>query len=781
MDPSIQYTLYVVVAPLAAAVSVGVTIYIWRHRAAPGALALMGTMVAVSAWLILNTLELADPSEAGTVFWAKVTYPFFTIAPVLWLAFALQYTGRQRWLTPIRFAVLCVIPLIISSLVLTNDWHHLIWRSYTFVSVGGLLAMNVTYGPMFWAHIIYGYTLVVVGAAIIGGEYFRSFRLYRRQSTWLIVGAVTPLAVNIVYVFRLVPGFRKDYSAVGFAFAGVAFAIAMLRYRLFKLKPVARDVLIDRMGDGMLVLDDRDWVVDINVAAQEILGSAGVDVVGRPAAQVLSHQPAFVELLYGTAAMQTDIAVDQDGTQRHYDVGVFPLAAGRGRTTGRLIVLRDITRRKRAEEALQKVRAGLEQRVTERTAELTLTNEQLNQQISERLRVEAEIQALNATLERRVASRTRDLTALYEVTATINEFIDLQATLERLLEKTLEIVSSRVGLLHLLDEDGEALRLAVQQGLPPGLAGYLKAQPQENALWDRVMNDNQTLVVPDLLSTAGDQWIDRAAYPTGVPTYIGVPIHAKGRLLGALSVFGESVQKFSAEDIALLAVIADHIGVALETARLRQRAEQAAVMEERQRLARELHDSVTQALYSLTLFAEAGQDSIQAADLPQAEHYLSRLGETAQQALREMRLLIYELRPLMLQQEGLVGALRQRLETVERRARVETQLVVDTPLELSADVEQSLYRIAQEALNNALKHSAATQVTIHVGLEDRILRLEVIDNGQGFDLEAFRDRTGIGLASMRERAESLGGQLLIDSAPGQGTCVEVLIPLSNDL
>jgi signal transduction histidine kinase len=342
-------------------------------------------------------------------------------------------------------------------------------------------------------------------------------------------------------------------------------------------------------------------------------------------------------------------------------------------------------------------------------------------------------------------------------------------------------VSSRVGLLHLLDEDGEALHLAVQQGLPPGIAGYLKAQPQENALWDRVMNDNQTLVVADLLSTAGNQRIDRAAYPAGVPTYIGVPIHAKGRLLGVLSVFGESVQKFSAEDIALLAVIADHIGVALETARLRQRAEQAAVMEERQRLARELHDSVTQALYSLTLFAEAGQDSIRAADLPQAEHYLSRLGETAQQALREMRLLIYELRPLTLQQEGLVGALRQRLETVERRARVETQLVVDAPLELPADVEQSLYRIAQEALNNALKHSAATQVTIHVGLEGRILRLAVIDNGQGFDLESFKDRTGIGLASMRERAESLGGRLLIDSTPGQGTCVEVLVPLSDDL
>ena len=115
---------------------------------------------------------------------------------------------------------------------------------------------------------------MIVGAFIIGREYFRSFNLYRRQSAWLVVGAVTPLIVNVVYVFRLIPGFKKDYSAVGFAFAGVAFAIAMLRHRLFKLKPVARDALIDRMGDGMLVLDEHDWVVDINLVARESSGAS---------------------------------------------------------------------------------------------------------------------------------------------------------------------------------------------------------------------------------------------------------------------------------------------------------------------------------------------------------------------------------------------------------------------------------------------------------------------------------------------------------------------------
>jgi signal transduction histidine kinase len=246
--------------------------------------------------------------------------------------------------------------------------------------------------------------------------------------------------------------------------------------------------------------------------------------------------------------------------------------------------------------------------------------------------------------------------------------------------------------------------------------------------------------------------------------------------LGVLSVFGEAIQKFSAEDIALLAAIANHVGVAVDSAQLRQRAEHAAVMEERQRLARELHDSVTQSLYSLTLFAEAGMDSARAADLGRIEHYLSRIGENALQALKGMRLLIFELRPLALRQEGLVGALRQRLEAVERRAGVETQLVAETPFELPAHVETGLYGIAQEALNNVLRHSAATRVTVRLGADDEGLLLEVIDNGQGFELGSVGDPRGMGLASMQERVEKLAGSLRIVSKPGQGTSIQVAVP-----
>jgi signal transduction histidine kinase len=208
-------------------------------------------------------------------------------------------------------------------------------------------------------------------------------------------------------------------------------------------------------------------------------------------------------------------------------------------------------------------------------------------------------------------------------------------------------------------------------------------------------------------------------------------------------------------------------------------AEELAVMRERNRLARELHDSVTQSLHSSTLMAEAGLRLASTGDLERTRHYLDRLQAISQQALKEMRLMVYELRPLALRQVGLVGALQQRLDAVERRAGVDARLVVagvaaGQEIQLAAEVEEALYRIAQEALNNALKHARPSTVTVTLRLEDRI-ELEVVDDGAGFDVSDSEGSAGIGLHSMRERAENLGGTLTVHSAPDQGTTIQVTV------
>ena len=156
------------------------------------------------------------------------------------------------------------------------------------------------------------------------------------------------------------------------------------------------------------------------------------------------------------------------------------------------------------------------------------------------------------------------------------------------------------------------------------------------------------------------------------------------------------------------------------------------------------------------------------------KEYQSRRN-TLYKALREMRLLLYELRPPMLEEEGLVGALQQRLNAVEGRTGLHVCLSVDGEIDLPAPVEEGLYRIAQEALNNALRHAAATSVAVRLKADGQGLELDVKDDGGGFDVAAAADRGGLGLASMRERAEALGGRLEIVSHPGAGTTVKVRV------
>jgi signal transduction histidine kinase len=220
---------------------------------------------------------------------------------------------------------------------------------------------------------------------------------------------------------------------------------------------------------------------------------------------------------------------------------------------------------------------------------------------------------------------------------------------------------------------------------------------------------------------------------------------------------------------------------AIENARLYEQARAIATMEERQRLARELHDSVTQSLYSLTLLAEASKRTASSGNIEKVVGNISRLGETAQQALKEMRLLVYELRPLALEQAGLADALQNRLDAVEKRAGVDAQLRVSLEADLHPTIENGLYRIAQEVLNNSLKHAEATKILVSLTTHEGHVELEVQDNGKGFESEAIHDHGGLGMVSIRERVEALHGWYSITSKPGDGTKVWIRVPMNQSV
>jgi signal transduction histidine kinase len=208
---------------------------------------------------------------------------------------------------------------------------------------------------------------------------------------------------------------------------------------------------------------------------------------------------------------------------------------------------------------------------------------------------------------------------------------------------------------------------------------------------------------------------------------------------------------------------------------------EARATEERQRVARDLHDSVVQTLYSLVLLAYAARRDVQSAQRTQVEVSLDQIYEMAQQAQRELRLLVYQLRPGVLTQDGLVQALERRLDAVERRAGVAAHLLVEGDLALPAPAVDAFYSIAQEALTNALKHAAPTEVSVRLACSGDTATMIVSDNGRSIDLAAMTAGGGLGLESMRERAESIGASFAIEPVCAGGTRVSVALRFHDTL
>jgi signal transduction histidine kinase len=258
---------------------------------------------------------------------------------------------------------------------------------------------------------------------------------------------------------------------------------------------------------------------------------------------------------------------------------------------------------------------------------------------------------------------------------------------------------------------------------------------------------------------------------------MGVPLVVKGDVIGMLILGHRQPGHWGEETVNLVQSFANQAAVAIVNAELYEKAGEAATLEERTRLARDLHDSATQSLYSATLFSEAGKELASAGDLESAEHYLTRVGEVVYQALKDMRLLVFQLRRPVLETEGLLMALQLRLDAVEKRAGMDARLISDHLPLLPDPVSEELYSITIEALNNTLKHAQADMVTITIRFDNGNLELEVRDDGRGFDTETAYNSGGMGLANMAERTEKLGADLTIDSSPSKGTFIRVVVPI----
>jgi signal transduction histidine kinase len=225
--------------------------------------------------------------------------------------------------------------------------------------------------------------------------------------------------------------------------------------------------------------------------------------------------------------------------------------------------------------------------------------------------------------------------------------------------------------------------------------------------------------------------------------------------------------------------ITNQVAVAIENARLYEQAQNLAVLEERHRIARELHDSVTQLLYGICLYCTATSRTMRSGNTALVEQNLSEIKENALQALQEMRLLILELNPPLLQKAGLVAALQASLEVIETRTGLETELNTEGISRLPRAIETELYRIAMEALNNLVRYSHARKVLVDLRASDGAVFMEIRDNGVGFDVAHAGNGGGMGLHNIKQRASLIKGRLEVMSTPGAGTRIIVEAPVEE--
>jgi diguanylate cyclase (GGDEF)-like protein/PAS domain S-box-containing protein len=351
-----QYAVYIYLAPILAVICIFMALNAWRTRHNTESTIFLVQIFTIAAWLVLNTLELTTQTVELTLLFARLTYLPIAALPPLWLTFALAYSGRRNWLALPGYAFLWIIPALTVVLTMTNAGHHLIWRSFDFIPLPGIMPFWVVeYGPFFWVHVIFSYALLLSGSAILIARFSKSFRLYRTQALWLVMASAIPTAFNAVYILRLIPGQVKDYTPIGFALAGLLIMHAIFRFHLFDVKPVPRDAVVDYMSDGMIVLDQRDRIIDINRAARKIIGKQPGELIGRPVAECLPDWQRLIGQMQAGDACFEHLAVQGTSGMRYFDVRITQFSTGAHHNPGRLVLLQDITDRQRLMRELEEL------------------------------------------------------------------------------------------------------------------------------------------------------------------------------------------------------------------------------------------------------------------------------------------------------------------------------------------------------------------------------------------------------------------------------------------
>ena len=655
-----QYSPYILPLLACSVIAGFVAVYVWQRRAmASGAVPLVLIAIACGAWSLGYALEIAGSDLPTKIIWGKSQYIGIVTVPLLWVIFASAHSKPGFLITPRNMILLSIVPLITLLLAFTTERHGLIWSRIQIHAVGTFSALQVEHGIWFWVYWLYAYILLVAGTVFILRSFNRSKGLFRRQNIALLIALLIPWIGNLLYVLDLSPIPNLDITPFAFTISVTIFALGIFRWKLANLAPVARDLVVEKMPDGMIVLDAHGNIVDLNPALQKALGVSASQAIGQRSKDLFNAWPSLVERYEHMLEAQDEIVLGEGDSRTWFELRMSPLFDRRDRLLGRVVTVRDITERKQMEEALRlseeryrqiyenvadviyetdnqsfltSISPSIEKRsgylpeelvgrsVTEffvypeqyaaldaqmmqngsvndfeallwdkdgntRWASITshiildangqgVATEGVLRDITERKQTEERIKHLNAELEHRVLERTSQLqesntflTTLIETSIALNESLDLNAILDRILVQAHKLVPARALNIMLVDgEYAQIVRRIGYQGLEKIEQNLLEFRfPMSWPTFQQMSATHKSIYIPDTVRENKWQNVQGAEW---VRSCIGVPLVIGDETIGFLNASHSEPNFFDEQHRIRLESLAHHASVAIQNARL---------------------------------------------------------------------------------------------------------------------------------------------------------------------------------------------------------------------
>ena len=356
-----QYTPYVIPLIVAALLSDGVVIYLWPRRRTPKIFFLVLLGLAAAIWTLGYALEIAGADLATKLFWAKTQYIGISLVPFLWTAFIAQYSNVSSQTINRGAPFLLIISLVTVVLAFTNERHGLLWEKTYINQVGNFSSLGIVHGVWFWIYIAYSYALLAIGTFIGIRSFSRLKGLYRGQVVALIIAVSAPWLGNILYISGLSPVPQLDLTPFAISISVIAFTWGVTGFQLLDLSPIARDIVVEEMNNGMIVLNAQNHIVDANPTALKMLNQSASQVIGQTVPNVFGNVPNLVQRYIDVTEITEEIAIGEGDTRRWYEVSISPIRDKQKSISGRVITIMDISERKRTEILLQESEARYRQ------------------------------------------------------------------------------------------------------------------------------------------------------------------------------------------------------------------------------------------------------------------------------------------------------------------------------------------------------------------------------------------------------------------------------------